>query len=40
MTMDHRQEFREKFLGVLLAAAAALLCAAIDYFVKQEENEP
>ena len=36
---DH-QEAREKLLGVLLAAAAALLCAAIDYVIKQEDEEP
>ena len=40
MTRDQRQEFREKFHGVFLAAAAALLCAAIDYFMNQEDNEP
>ena len=34
------KEAREKLLGVLLAAAAALLCAAIDYVIKQEDEEP
>lgn len=38
--MNERNEVREKLLGILLAAAAALLCAAIDYFMKQEDNEP
>ena len=40
MNQDDRQEAREKLLGVLLAAAAALLCAAIDYAIKQEDEEP
>ena len=38
--MNERNEAQEKILGILLAAAAALLCAAIDYFMKQEDNEP
>ena len=38
MNQDDRQEAQEKLLGVLLAAAAAILCA--DYFVKQEDEEP
>ena len=40
MNQNDHQEAREKLLGVLLAAAAALLCAAIDYFIKQEDEEP
>ena len=40
VNQDDRQEAREKLLGVLLAAAAALLCAAIDYVIKQEDEEP
>ena len=39
MNQNDRQEAREKLLGVLLAAAAAL-CAAIDYVIKQEDEEP
>lgn len=40
MNPNDRQETREKLLGFLLAAAAALLCAAIDYVIKQEDEEP
>ena len=40
VNQNDRQEAREKLLGVLLAAAAALLCAAIDYVIKQEDEEP
>lgn len=40
MNQNDRQEAQEKLLGILLAAAAALLCAAIDYFIKQENEEP
>lgn len=38
--MNERNEVQEKLLGILLAAAAALLCAAIDYFMKQEDDKP
>jgi len=40
VNQNDRQEAREKLLEVLLAAAAALLCAAIDYVIKQEDEEP
>ena len=32
-----KNEFQEKLLSILLAAAAALLCAAIDHLTKEEE---
>ena len=38
--MNERNEVQEKLLGILLAVAAALLCAAIDYFMKQEDDKP
>ena len=38
--VNERNEAQEKLLGILLAAAAALLCAAIDYFMKQEDDKP
>ena len=40
VNQNDRQEAQEKLLGILLAAAAALLCAAIDYVIKQEDEEP
>ena len=35
-----RQETLEKLTAAVLAAAVALLCAAIDYVIKQEDEEP
>lgn len=32
-----KNEFQEKLISILLAAAAALLCAAIDHITKEEE---
>ena len=32
-----KNEFQEKLLSILLAAAAALLCAAIDHITKEDE---
>ena len=32
-----KNEIQEKLLSILLAAAAAFLCAAIDYHTKEEE---
>ncbi len=32
-----KNEIQEKLLSILLAAAAAFLCAAIDYLTKEEE---
>lgn len=32
-----KNEIQEKLISILLAAAAALLCAAIDYLTKEEE---
>lgn len=36
-TMNHKKDALEKLAGVLLMAMAALLCAAIDYLLDQEE---
>ena len=40
MNQNDRQEAREKLLGVHLATRAALLCAAIYYVIKQDDEEP
>lgn len=32
-----RKDIQGSVLGVLIAAAAALICAAIDYLVKEEQ---
>mgnify|MGYP000429695546 CR=1 FL=1 len=32
-----RKDIQSSILGVLIAAAAALICAAIDYLVKEEQ---
>ena len=37
MCRDVTPQKKEKLLGILLAAAAAFLCAAIDYLTKEEE---
>jgi len=34
---DEKGQTAEKFLGLLLAAASAVLCAAIDYLLKRED---
>lgn len=39
MTQDNRHgEIRDKLFAILLAAAAALLCAAMDYLTNKEEE--
>lgn len=40
MNQQERRDVQEKLLGVLLAAAAALLCAAMDYIMKEKEENP
>lgn len=40
VNQQERGDVQEKLLGVLLAAAAALLCAAMDYVIKQKEEHP
>lgn len=37
VTADQRKDAQKKLAGVILAALAALLCSAIDYFLNQEE---
>lgn len=32
-----RKDIQSSILGVLIAAAAALICAAIDYLAKEEQ---
>ena len=34
---DMRKDIQSSVLGVLIAAAAALICATIDYLVKEEQ---
>lgn len=34
---DMRKDIQSSILGVLIAAAAALICAAIDYLAKEEQ---
>ena len=39
ITKDNQNLNTNNIIEILLAAAAALLCAAIDYFTKEKEND-
>lgn len=39
ITKDNQNLSTNNIIEILLAAAAALLCAAIDYFTKENEND-
>lgn len=39
ITKDNQNLNTNNIIEILLAAAAALLCAAIDYFTKENEND-
>lgn len=39
ITKDNQNLNTDNIIEILLAAAAALLCAAIDYFTKENEND-
>ena len=39
ITNDKLNLYPKEIFGIVLAAAAALLCAAIDYLIKENDHE-